>query len=199
MELTEKALNYAEGKVNEVMTKAIAKAYAEGYRDGYKDREDEIPIDLRDNKTEYVDLGLPSGTLWAKEYETKDDNYIYVPYEKAVTYDIPTKEQWDELYQECKWEYVPYAGGKLFRIDCIGPNGKIISFRMTGKIKAILKGEKTNAYFWIREETDNDEKSSVHIGGSCIQSNGKTYYFHQEALKKSFSGYGLPIRLVRKK
>ena len=51
------------------MDKAIAQAYADGYRNGYKDREEEIPVDLRDNKTEYVDLGLPSGTLWSTDYE----------------------------------------------------------------------------------------------------------------------------------
>ena len=72
MELREKAENYAVGKANAAMDKAIAQAYADGYRDGYKDREDEIPVDLRDNKMEFVDLGLPSGTLWAKEFETTE-------------------------------------------------------------------------------------------------------------------------------
>ena len=59
MELIEKAASYAAGKANKAITNAIAQAYADGYRDGYKDREQEIPVDLRDNKTEYVDLGLP--------------------------------------------------------------------------------------------------------------------------------------------
>lgn len=52
-ELSLKAENYVAEKVNELMTKAIAQAYADGYRDGYCEREQEIPIDLRDNKNNY--------------------------------------------------------------------------------------------------------------------------------------------------
>ena len=200
MELTEKALNYAEGKVNEVMTKAIAKAYAEGYRDGYKDRELEIPVDLRDNKTEYVDLGLPSGTLWAKDYETKDDDYIYVPYEKAVIYEIPTMEQWNELFKTCKWKLVAYNAGARYRIDCIGPNGKVINFYMTGIINAELKNKDSKSYFWIREDLEEKEKFAVKIERQAFQrQQGKIVYDDNETVEKVFSGYKLPIRLVRKK
>lgn len=102
MEITERAGNYADGKANEAITKAIAQAYADGYRDGYKDREEEIPVDLRDNKTEYVDLGLPSGTLWSKEYETENGETLYLPYGEAAKYAIPTEEQWNELRDYCK-------------------------------------------------------------------------------------------------
>ena len=64
-ELDNISANYAAGKANEAIDKAIAQAYADGYRDGYKDREEEIPVDFSDKKTGYIDLGLPSGTLWA--------------------------------------------------------------------------------------------------------------------------------------
>ena len=77
MNILENAKKYAEGKANKAITKAIADAYVEGYKAGYKDREEEIPMDLRDNKTEYVDLGLPSGTLWASDYEKSNGEYIY--------------------------------------------------------------------------------------------------------------------------
>ena len=65
MNILEQADKYAEGKANEAITKAIVEAYIEGYKAGYKNREEEIPLELRDNKTEYVDLGLPSGLKWA--------------------------------------------------------------------------------------------------------------------------------------
>ena len=73
-ELSLKAENYAAEKMNELMAKAIAQAYADGYRDGYCERQQEIPVDLRDNKTEYVDLGLSSGTLWSADYERENGN-----------------------------------------------------------------------------------------------------------------------------
>lgn len=72
----EKADKYAAGKANKAITNAIAQAYIEGYKAGYKDCEMEIPVDLRDDKTEYVDLGLPSGTLWATKYEGGGHNDI---------------------------------------------------------------------------------------------------------------------------
>ena len=79
MVLAEKSEKYAAGKANAAIDKAIAQAYADGYRDGYKAREEEIPVDLRDNKTEFVDLGLPSGTLWAKDYERADGKLHFLP------------------------------------------------------------------------------------------------------------------------
>ena len=66
-ELREKANCYAEKNVINVLKEAFAKVYADGYRDGYKDRENEIPVDLRLSQTEFIDLGLPSGTLWAND------------------------------------------------------------------------------------------------------------------------------------
>ena len=64
-ELKELSANYATEKTNEMMSQIVAQAFADGYRMGYKDREDEIQVDLCDSKTEFVDLGLPSGTKWA--------------------------------------------------------------------------------------------------------------------------------------
>lgn len=110
MNTLEQAKKYAEGKANEAITKAIEEAYIEGYKAGYKDREEEIPMDLRDNKTEYVDLGLPSGTLWSTDYERLDGKRLYLPYEKAKVMKLPTREQWEELKTICKWEYeIDYA------------------------------------------------------------------------------------------
>ena len=68
-ELKELSANYATEKTNEMMSQIVAQAFADGYRMGYKDREDEIPVDLRDGKTQFVDLGLPSGTLWSFDFE----------------------------------------------------------------------------------------------------------------------------------
>ena len=65
IELLDKADKYAAGKINEALDKVIAQAYADGYRDGYKECQDHVSVNLRISNTEYVDLGLPSGTMWA--------------------------------------------------------------------------------------------------------------------------------------
>ena len=57
-DLREKANNYAEENVINVLKEAFAKVYADGYREGYKDRDEEIPVDFHDGQTEFVDLRI---------------------------------------------------------------------------------------------------------------------------------------------
>ena len=179
MEIMEKAEKYASGKMNEAFDKAIAQAYADGYRDGYKDREDEIPVDLRDNKTEYVDLGLPSGTLWSKEYEKIDGNFLYLPYMKAKRYNIPTREQWEELVKYCKWAWY----GDVFR--CTGRNGETIDFPRTGRKTPTYTGG-GSAFMWLLDKTIDDNNAYAWIKNALPQE-----------IEVSYMGYNLPIRQVR--
>ena len=192
MEIQERANKYASEKTNEVMIQAIAQAYRDGYQDGYKDCEKEIPIEFQKDKTEFVDLGLPSGTLWAADYEKKDDQIMYLPYDKASTLSIPTEEQWQELLEMCKWES-HYAE---HRCDCIGPNGNFISFNECGFLTTNVKRESHNIYFWIIDKDDNIDKKAIFMHYSNYSSRGI------QDIKKicqQFSGYGLSVRLVRKK
>lgn len=201
-ELTEIAAKYAAEKTNEVMINAIAKAYADGYRDGYKDREEEIPIDLRSNETEYVDLGLPSGTLWAKDYEREEEDkiagkrIIYLPYEKACHLSIPTKAQWEELVKMCRWEFEIDKNLNLCNAKCVAPNGKVLNFDMTGKKNAYTISNSFEVFFWVFEEKKGNEKSAIwmyNAGKSMNCKNGTGI------VTDIFSGFKLPIRLVRTK
>lgn len=192
-----KAEKYAEGKAYEAITKVIAEAYAEGFKDGYKTREEEIPVDLRDNKTEYVDLGLPSGTLWATDYEKVDDKIEYKPYSGTSNYKLPTEEQWEELKKYCKWEFrfknVGYTNNYVISIaNCIGPNGNILSFSPTGIMQASSILDMHEIYFWILDDEENLEKKSAKIY-KYKDPNKRAF----TEISKQFSGYRLPIRLVR--
>ena len=66
-ELRDKANSYAEENVLDVLKEAFAKVYADGYRDGFRDCKENVSVNLHFSKTEYVDLGLPSGTLWSTD------------------------------------------------------------------------------------------------------------------------------------
>lgn len=194
MNILEQADKYAEGKANEAITKAIADAYIEGYKAGYKDREEEIPMELRDNKTEYIDLGLPSRTLWSTDYEKLDRKYLYLPYEKAEYLKIPTKEQWEELKTSCKWEYDIDHAYDFICCRCVGPNGQILKFERTGRIITEGNVDEWEAFFWIEDDSDLNEKNSIHMfnyGKEIDKEIGKC------DLSKNFSGYKLPVRLVR--
>lgn len=193
VEISEKAGKYAEGKVNEVVNEVVARAYMDGFRDGYKTREEEIPVNLRDNKTEYVDLGLPSGTLWSTDYEKEGGEIIYLPYVLADNLSIPTEEQWNELFNICKWTTGgdnPFSNTITY-FCCIGPNGKSIRFTLSGYYDTNKQCSK-DVFFWNKDVECGNEKSMA-----CVRYNGIVVCM--PSLCKIFSGYKLPVRLVKTK
>lgn len=192
MEIQERANKYASEKTNEVMIQAIAQAYRDGYQDGYKDCEKEIPIEVQKDKTEFVDLGLPSGTLWAADYEKKDGKWMYLPYEKASTLSIPTEEQWKELLETCRWEYKYDDNDDLKLFVCVGPNGNYIKFYYTGIVRdgecAIYCNK---SRFWIQDTSDESDKKA-----SGIRRTGSGIIVKE--VVEIFGGYKIPVRLVQK-
>lgn len=200
-EIYDIAANYAAGKANEAIDKAIAQAYADGYRDGYKDREEEIPVDLRDNKTEFIDLGLPSGTLWSDDFENIKGQSIYKTYEYAENLSIPTEEQSKELLEMCSWDCdISYgASNTIKKLICVGPNGNMIKFKLTGYITsdAVIHGM-SDSLFWIKpKEQVGSMKKAV------VLCNRNEKGFRDRIFRKdicdAFMGYKLPIRLVKTK
>ncbi len=193
-ELSKIAADYAAEKTNEVMTTAIAQAYADGYRDGYKDREEEIPVNLRIDKTEFVDLGLPSGTLWALDYVKENDIIKYFPYDKASMLTLPTEEQWKELFAKCRWEYKGHHDKAKRNMACVGPNGNYIYFNYNGIIKD--GDDPINfdyARFWLKDESGESERNVMYLFGELDDHFNWKY---KSILKKVYEGYKLPVRLV---
>ena len=82
----------------------------------------------------------------------------------------------------------------FIRCRCVGPNGQILKFERTGRIITEGNVDEWEAFFWIEDDSDLNEKNSIHMFnygkkinkeiGSCV-------------LSKNFSGYKLPVRLVR--
>ena len=73
----------------------------------------------------YVDLGLPSGTLWKDQNE---DSGFYT-YEEAVAKfgnNLPTKEQLEELKDFCRWSWT----GSGYKVE--GPSGESITLPAAG-------------------------------------------------------------------
>lgn len=190
--LNERAANYAAEKANELLANAIAQAYADGYRDGVKDRDEGIVSP----NLEFVDLGLPSGTKWAENFLMEDNGVSYLPYKDAALMNIPTKEQWDELWSSCQWKYDLDDSRELLKAYCVGPNGNVIVFETTGYIEAVSISHSYLVKFWIKDCRDVDEKHSATIffGGTNNRRRGL-----ENATSDLFSGCRLPVILVRKK
>ena len=190
--IQEMAASYAAEKTNGAITDAIAQAYQDGYHRGYDDRENERTANLGDTAAEYVDLGLPSGTLWAADYVKSDDgSRAYIPYGQAEQLNIPTKEQWFELKESCKYGVVR-DGGSISKLIFKGPNGNILSFETTGYIDVSDKYGPNSIYFWIKSEY---EEGSLEREAVIIYD-----YAHirgLENISQKFVGFGLPVRLVK--
>lgn len=186
MDIQEIANSYAEGKANEAITKAIAQAYLDGYKDGYKSGKENAKIECND--AEFVDLGLPSGTLWASDYLKDTEGKVrYLPYMEAKGYPLPSIEQWKELEKCCQW----IGRDSTNTVDCTGPNGNVISFLLTGYFSSTKKVERRAVYLWLFSK-DTDKKNSV-----CIEYDKDNPGNPFLNLENSFVGFKLPIRLVR--
>ena len=198
-ELQEKAAAYAADKMNELMAKAIAQAYMDGYRNGYEDRDSEIEESgYMEGEICVHDLGLPSGTLWSLNYlNDESERTDFLPYIKAVKLGLPTKEHVDELIEKCRWHGDHSSSGFTFyRAVCIGANGEKITldskgYRVDEKTVGAPNYGGGSAYFWIHDEEEGDEKNAVRIYNV---DNGKP----KMEIVKIFSGYKLPVLVVRK-
>ncbi len=74
---------------------------------------------------DYVDLGLPSGTLWKRQNESG-----FYTYEEALNRfgnKLPEKHHYVELINECTWIWIDEYGCKV-----VGPNGNSITFPAAG-------------------------------------------------------------------
>ena len=193
--LDERAAKYAAEKANELFVKAIAQAYADGYRDGLKEQEGESSGFVETADVEFVDLGLSSGTKWSIGSLKEDDvNDLYLPYANAAAMGIPTREQVEEMVNNCnlREDRTPQIFQGIF---CLGTTGNEI-YLDGGNYK---KGDELqytwgifHIYFWIRDDEDGNQKNAVRITGL---KDGKP----EMEIVKLFSGYKLPIMLVRKK
>lgn len=184
-ELREKADGYAEENVINVLKEAFAKVYADGYRDGYKYCQDHVSVNLHISNTEYVDLGLPSGTLWSTDYEKDVNDIIFEPYELASTKAIPTRAQWNELRRCANWEFIG-KDDNLVVVKCTGPNGNTISFHPKGGMNFAKKVSSGRVLFWIK--STSIKRCAVHLWKYDGEGN-QSATSHDSDLK-------LPIRLV---
>lgn len=123
----------------------------------------------------YVDLGLPSGTLWKQNNE--GDLYSLYIYREAVKKfgnKMPSKEQWEELIRECTWSW------EDGRYKVTGPNGNSILLRAAGH-----RNNKTNekdgvnevGYYWSSTSSSDTFASCIVFGaGGMFITDYFTYY-----------------------
>ena len=98
----------------------------------------------------FVNLGLPSGTLWAacNVGASKPEDYgNYYNFDEARRLKVPTKEQFAELLNKCTVTWTTHNGvnGRLFT----GPNGNSIFLPAAGhRHGSSLYWVGSNGYYW---------------------------------------------------
>ena len=103
VDISSKAAEYAGGKAVDCLNKAIEQAYKDGYLDGFKHGKELASDCVSTGEVNYIDLGLPSGTLWSDDYVMRDGKILYWPYGEASDKSIPTDEQWKEWRKQVHW------------------------------------------------------------------------------------------------
>lgn len=130
--------------------------------------------------TGYVDLGLPSGTLWKESNEDGLHDYEFSVERFGCS--IPTKEQWEELQSECSWTWV----GDGYKVQ--GPNGAELYLPAAGWVycDGVDFGEGSYGDYWSSTAYDETDAWSVH--------------FHEREVKVGYDYrcLGHSIRLVKK-
>lgn len=141
----------------------------------------ESEVDVR-----YVDLGLPSGTLWADRNvgaETIKDNGGYFIFSEAKKQgNVPTNSQFRELIDECKWTWK----GKGYEVT--GKNGNSIYLPAAGYSNdSCVCDIYRRGYYW---------SSSANNSDYCYY-----LYFHCKNIgidnDNIYSIFGQSIRLVK--
>ena len=102
-------------------------------------------------ESEYVDLGLPSGTLW----KSKNEKGTYYTYEEAISQfgdKLPTRDQFAELQAFCTWTW----NGKGYVVK--GDNGNSIFLPAAGGYRnrdGRVRNVGKDGYYWSYTPDDS--------------------------------------------
>lgn len=134
----------------------------------------------------YVDLGLPSRTLWKNSNEGGNDTYYtYDEAKNKFGSKLPNKEQWEELINLCSWTKVNHD------YKVVGPNGNFImlfatGYRFCGGL-VYNNNNSASGYYWSSTHGYTDDGA---------------WYFNFTSGSREMSGtsrcYGNAVRLVQK-
>ncbi len=114
-------------------------------------------------ESDYVDLGLPSGTLW----KSKNEKGMYYTYDEAVSQfgdKLPTREQFAELQAFCTWTW----NGKGYVVK--GDNGNSIILQAAGgrDCDGAVHLVGTNGDYWSSTPNDSDYAWFLYFGSSEV-------------------------------
>lgn len=150
MDVYDKLSEYVENRCNEDKNDIVKKAYLAGIKSFYE----EFDVD------KYIDLDLPSKTLWADWYHVvngKLDRYRFFNGNDKL---VPTLDQVQELIDNCIWKVM----GKY--AYCVGRNGK--SLRWIRFDSCSISNWCPYVQLWARDKRNVYHKCMIYIKNNGI-------------------------------
>ena len=95
-------------------------------------------------KIEFIDLGLPSGRLWATENE--EGYFTYDKAKEKFGEMLPKTEAFKELWEECRWLWDVKERGMIV----VGPNNNTIFLPASGRLGSVG----SIGYYWSYASLD---------------------------------------------
>lgn len=122
---------------------------------------------------EWVDLGLPSGKLWAScniGAFSPSDPGRYIGWSPEIVnqywnqhWTLPSQEDWKELIENCKWHYEDRQTHALLVVE--GPSGRSIFLPASGKNEWLSSsGNIRNIYSVINLDNGMVERENIPYG-----------------------------------
>lgn len=144
----------------------------------------------------YVDLGLPSGTLW----KDKDEEGGYYKYDEAVNKfgsKLPNQNQCEELVFKCKWSWI----GDAYKV--VGPNGNYIVLPAKDFLyhcDGSVESADSLVWYWTSTAGDSEFAWGMWYGlGDCPAFSGMSGICSWGDVNTWSRCEGLSIRLVYNK
>ena len=111
---------------------------------------------------QFVDLGLPSGTLWKSTNEP--GFYTYDEALKSFGNSLPTKAQLDELKDYCEWIWE----GRGFKV--VGPNGSFVFLPASGfrNCEDIEEEVGKCGYYWSSTPTNSFDAWNITFKSDAV-------------------------------
>ncbi len=217
--IQEQANSYADQVAGTIIHEAIKKAYLDGFNEGIQVGKDSAgnaaqisEMEEYQNSVSFIDLDLPSGTLWSDDYmRDHRGNIVYLSAEEAAQFNIPTLEQMNEflnsLNREQHMSYTDvqsnsngifFCGIYIKDVRYLARNSYIIQKR-NGFYDEDNEFVLSNGFdFWIRAENEIVVQSF-----RPKNSRAEHYELNKIEIEKKYfeaePGYRYPIRLVKTK
>lgn len=127
----------------------------------------------------WVDLGLPSGTLWKNKNED-GEFYKYDEAKLKFGKSLPSLKQLVELINSCRWIW----NGNSYEV--VGPSGESIILPATGyrDVNGNIR-QNTCGYYWSYTTVSDDKESAwdLYFSSDKVEKQNRSKYYYQFSVR----------------